>query len=185
MSLRFAMLAVLADGPATGYEITKTFEAQMRYFWVASHQQIYRDLKTLAVEGLVSTNHVSQPHRPDKIIYQLTKSGQEALRDWARTAVEPKINSELLIKASAAAAFGPSEVIALLKAQRNIHVKRLEGYRQIEQQVGHVVPDITPLAEVIRLMTLRRGIRGEEDWIGWIDEALLAVGMAKGATPEI
>jgi PadR family transcriptional regulator, regulatory protein AphA len=170
------MLTVLAEEPATGYEITKIFDQSMRYFWNASHQQIYRYLRDLAKDGFVETQHVVQSHRPDKIVYRLTSHGREALRDWASHGVQPKVNSEILIKGIAAAAFGASAVTRLLEEQREIHVKRREHYREIERVLDvRGIPIAGSLEETMRLMALRRGIRGEEDWIGWIDEAMQAV----------
>jgi DNA-binding PadR family transcriptional regulator len=177
MSLRNVILAILSEEPATGYDIAKKFEGSVRYFWNATHQQIYRDLKVLAREGLVEGDKIEQHHRPNKIVYQLSEAGNAELTRWIAMPSEPRVNSDILVKLMAAATVSPDFSPPLMSAQREIHVQRLEEYRRIEREVliEGAVPTNTSLAELMRLMALRRGIRGEEDWIGWIDEVLAAL----------
>ena len=41
MSLRYAVLGLLARRPSTGYELTQTFDRSLRTSWHARHSQIY------------------------------------------------------------------------------------------------------------------------------------------------
>lgn len=181
MSLRHVILSALIDGPATGYDIARRFDLADRYFWNASHQQIYRDLKALETSGLVVCERIEQDHRPDRKLYQMTPDGLAELDRWTGAPSAPKVNSELLVKLNAAAAFGPERIRNLLTEQRAIHVARLENYRQIESGIDAGPADGPPtLADLTRLMALRRGILGERDWVRWIDEALA---LLDGAAP--
>jgi alpha-beta hydrolase superfamily lysophospholipase len=47
MSLRHALIGVLADEPRTGYGLLKHFEQSLAYAWPASHSQIYPELARL------------------------------------------------------------------------------------------------------------------------------------------
>ena len=47
MALGDAILACLTERPMTGYELAKTFDASIGFFWKANHQQIYRELTRL------------------------------------------------------------------------------------------------------------------------------------------
>lgn len=179
MSLRHVILTVLTDGPASGYDIARRFEEADRYFWNASHQQIYRDLRSLEAAGMVSSEIVEQEQRPDRKVYRIEHAGREALDLWTREPSAPRINSEFLVKLNAAAAFGPDRVRRLLQDQRDIHAARLQTYAAIEREVdldshGEAValPDLT------RFLTLLRGLRGERDWIEWIDDALVRLDAA-------
>ncbi|WP_279579818.1 PadR family transcriptional regulator [Fodinicola feengrottensis] len=54
MSLRYALLGLLADEPASGYDLARTFEISLqRWAWHARHSQIYPELNKLADEGLI------------------------------------------------------------------------------------------------------------------------------------
>ncbi|WP_206520241.1 PadR family transcriptional regulator [Altererythrobacter sp. BO-6] len=173
MSLRHVILSVLAEGPATGYDIARAFEQSLRHFWNASHQQIYRDLAALAAAGLVEFEIVAQNDRPNRKLYRISAQGIAELDRWTREPATPRVNSELLVKLNAAAAFGPERIASLLSGQRQIHEARLQAYHEIVEGLPVDLNEIDiGLADRTRLMALRRGIRGEEDWIGWIDESL-------------
>lgn len=53
-SLRYALLGLLAEEPASGYDLTKKFERMLqRYAWHAQHSQIYPELNRMAVDVAV------------------------------------------------------------------------------------------------------------------------------------
>lgn len=179
MSLRHVILSVLMDGPASGYDIARRFEQADRYFWNASHQQIYRDLRSLEVSGMVSSETVKQEQRPDRKVYRIDLAGREALDLWTREPNAPRINSEFLVKLNAAAAFGPDRVRRLLKDQRAIHAARLQTYAAIEREIDLDAPhEPVALPDLTRFLALLRGLRGERDWIEWIDDALIRLDAA-------
>jgi DNA-binding PadR family transcriptional regulator len=45
MALRNAILAVLLDTEASGYDLAKFFDASVANFWTSTPQQIYRELE--------------------------------------------------------------------------------------------------------------------------------------------
>ncbi|MBA3728896.1 MAG: PadR family transcriptional regulator, partial [Actinobacteria bacterium] len=44
MSLRHALLGLLAERPMSGYDLTKVFDSSLAYVWSAKHSQIYPEL---------------------------------------------------------------------------------------------------------------------------------------------
>ena len=46
MALEHAILVSLLEKPGSGYELARRFERSIGYFWTATHQQIYRTLRT-------------------------------------------------------------------------------------------------------------------------------------------
>lgn len=60
MSLRHAVLAVLLDGPASGYDLAKRFDRSVANYWHATRQQIYSELGRLESDGLVRVRLVRQ-----------------------------------------------------------------------------------------------------------------------------
>ena len=79
MSLRHAILGLLARYPSTGYELTQTFDRSLRTSWHASHSQIYPELAKLEHAGLVEV--VGRGARRSKT-YGLTGPGRDELRRW-------------------------------------------------------------------------------------------------------
>ena len=45
MSLSYVLLTSLLEKPSTGIELARRFDRSMGFFWHATHQQIYRELK--------------------------------------------------------------------------------------------------------------------------------------------
>lgn len=83
MSLRHALLGLLAGRPQTGYELTKRFESGLsRYAWHASHSHIYPELKKMEVDGLVEV--VDEGPRGART-YAITEPGTTQLREWMFT----------------------------------------------------------------------------------------------------
>lgn len=59
MSLRHAILTALIEEPSSGLALTRRFDRSIGYFWQATHQQVYRELGKLEMEGLVPS--IPQP----------------------------------------------------------------------------------------------------------------------------
>ncbi|BEK89325.1 hypothetical protein NSERKGN1266_52760 [Nocardia seriolae] len=66
MALRNAVLATLLEGEASGYDLAKGFDASVANFWLATPQQLYKELERMASEGLIETRVVEQERRPNK-----------------------------------------------------------------------------------------------------------------------
>lgn len=134
MSLRFAILGLLAREPLTGYDLRKQFDSSVSFFWSAKHSQIYPELKALARERLVTFEIVRQVAKPDKKVYTITESGRIALEEWVSNDLEPKaLRDTLLMKVWTLGAIEPGlalrsmqQFAAELELRRN-HLENLEA----------------------------------------------------------
>ncbi len=79
VSLRHALLGLLAVQPATGYELAQKFEASLGTAWHASHSQIYPELARLLDSGLIEV--VGEGARNSRT-YAVTDAGHAEIRDW-------------------------------------------------------------------------------------------------------
>ena len=75
MSLRDAVLAALLEGESSGYDLAKSFDASVANFWMATPQQLYRELDRLAEQGLIQARVVHQERRPNKRMYLADRGG--------------------------------------------------------------------------------------------------------------
>ena len=48
MALAHAIMTALLEDDLSGYELARDFETSLGFFWQASHQQIYLELRKLA-----------------------------------------------------------------------------------------------------------------------------------------
>src|ERR1041384_1028625 len=79
VSLRHALLGMLAVRPGTGYELAQRFDESMANAWYASHSQIYPELGKLAEAGMVEV--VGEGARNSRT-YAVTPAGRDELRTW-------------------------------------------------------------------------------------------------------
>ena len=79
MSLRHAVLGLLAVEPATGYDLAQRFGKSISNAWHAGHSQIYPELARLQEAGMVEV--VSEGARRSRT-YAVTDGGREELRRW-------------------------------------------------------------------------------------------------------
>jgi DNA-binding PadR family transcriptional regulator len=91
VALGDAILACLTERPMSGYELAKTFDSSIGFFWKADHQQIYRELSKLRDRGHIQGHEVVQSGKPNKLVYTLTPEGRAALRH-RRPAKQPAID---------------------------------------------------------------------------------------------
>jgi DNA-binding PadR family transcriptional regulator len=82
MSLRHALLAILAVEPMTGYELTKHFDRSAANVWHAPHSQIYPELRKLEAAGLVTAESVARGDHGIKRTYSITEAGLDVLVGW-------------------------------------------------------------------------------------------------------
>ena len=163
----------------TGYELAKTFDASIGFFWKADHQQIYRELSRLRDKGHVQGREVVQSGKPNKLVYTLTAEGRAALKHWAaRPSVPPSIKDDLLIRLYALDSVEIEPLRTDLMARLEHHRDRYERY---ERLLNKRFPDGTaPPADLGKMLGLRIGMRHERVVVEWCEEALDALSAITG-----
>ena len=171
MALGDAILACLTERPMTGYELAKTFDSSIGFYWKANHQQIYRELTRLRGRGHIQGCEVVQTGKPNKLVYTLTPEGRAALRHWgARPSVPPAIKDDLLVRLYALDSVDIDPLRADLMARLEHHRDRCFRYERI---LNKRFPEGTAsLADTGKLLALRLGVRHERAVVEWCEEAL-------------
>jgi DNA-binding PadR family transcriptional regulator len=184
VALPQAILVSLCEQSGSGYELTHRFDRSIGYFWSATHQQIYRTLRTMETDGWVSATEVVQQGRPDKKVYTVSEAGRAELARWIAAplgaasgragALGDSRTREVAVKLRGAA-FGDRsalhEQIVALRAER---AQLLDTYRGFEKKQ---FPDPAALRDnaLHQYLVLRGGIRAEEGTIDWLDEVTAAL----------
>lgn len=172
MSLKYAILSLLAHDPLSGYELMKLFDGSVGYFWHASHPQIYKELARLERAGDVTHRSVEQRGRPTKKIYSLSDSGRTALLAWLRIPARPqRVKDEMMLKTFSCGLLTDGEATELIGHHREIHRGRLQKYQELERFIrsGPVMSNRLRLGGYL---TLLRGIRHAREYVEWCDEAI-------------
>jgi DNA-binding PadR family transcriptional regulator len=183
VALPHAILVSLCEQSGSGYELTHRFDRSIGYFWSATHQQIYRTLRTMEADGWVSAAAVVQQGRPDKKVYTVSDAGRSELARWIAAPLggpgkggsgRGGALSEVAVKLRGAA-FGDRDAlhqqIVALRAER---AQLLDIYRGFEKKQ---FPDPAALraSALHQYLVLRGGIRTEEGTIDWLDEVTAAL----------
>jgi DNA-binding PadR family transcriptional regulator len=80
-----AVLGLLTRGERSGYDLLKTIEQSVGFFWTPAKSQLYALLPRLVVRGLLKARRVEQDKRPAKTLYRITPAGRGACaRAWSR-----------------------------------------------------------------------------------------------------
>lgn len=171
MALGDAILVCLTERPMTGYELAKTFDSSIGFFWKADHQQIYRELTRLRDKGFVQAREVVQSGKPNKLVYTLTVEGKAALRHWAaRPSSPPSIKDDMLVRLCALDAVDMEPMRADLMARLEYHRDRLARYERV--LVKRFPHGAVSLADTGKLLALRLGLRHERAVVEWCEDAL-------------
>jgi len=93
MDVKTVCLGLLTQGPASGYDLKKTFESTFGHFFAAGFGSIYPALGTLAEAGLVTCTEVPQDGKPDRKVYSITDDGREAFTRASRGGSRPMLAS--------------------------------------------------------------------------------------------
>lgn len=122
-----AILGVLTIAPMSGYDLKKTIDASVGYFWGPAKSGIYALLPRLVAAGLATSKEVAQSGRPDKRVYRITGGGRKALRSWIEDTPAPPDpdRNPLLIKLFFGSLTSPEVLVEQIRARRD-EARRLD-----------------------------------------------------------
>jgi DNA-binding PadR family transcriptional regulator len=126
MSVRYGLLALLAEGDAHGYQLKTAFERRTGGSWALNIGQVYTTLQRLERDGLVEELGANG----DRVDYRLTDAGGAALEAWFATPVQHDVapREELTIKVLLAVAATNVDVTDLIQRQRRAAIEQLQAY---------------------------------------------------------
>lgn len=179
MALKHTILAFLSRQPLSGYDVAKEFALGFgSCFWKASQQQVYAELTKLEQQGSVTYEAISQLGRLDKKIYSITTQGYQELTDWLTKPCEPTAIREDLGVMGLAGHLVPSEVVIReIERRRQLHVEMVQQVKKLDEHFAQHINSLE-LKDLYMHLIIRRGIRYQEDWVAWCNEALEAIEQA-------
>lgn len=177
MALRNAVMAALLEGEASGYDLAKGFDASVANFWMATPQQLYRELERMQSEGLVAARVVEQERRPNKRLFSLTEAGLAAVRAYvAEPPARPTaIRDELLVKVQCADVGDLDAVRAAISERQEWAAAKIARYERTRERLldGRTEDEYFARAERIGpYLTLLRGMSFERENLRWGELAL-------------
>lgn len=163
------ILGLLSHEELTGYEIKKRMDTALKYFWGASYGSIYPTLNGLVERGFADRREAGE-NRRNKLIYTITETGRDYLRDWLKNPVEKdELRYETLLKLFFGKEQGPEQTLAHIRAFREKILRELPyllGAKQVLQE--HLDEDET---HRYYLLTVEFGIRTYRAYLEWCEMA--------------
>ncbi|MFC1935512.1 PadR family transcriptional regulator [Chloroflexota bacterium] len=125
--MRNAILALLAAGAAYGYELKHVLDRLFEAVWPPINiGQIYTTLRRMERDGLVESGTVAQERRPDRVVYQITDAGKQALVNWFNApGSSPRLRDDLFMKLILAKRSGVVDQIELVRRQSEEYFQAL------------------------------------------------------------
>jgi DNA-binding PadR family transcriptional regulator len=131
MPLHHAVLALLADKPAHGYELKASFEQAVGDQWGGLNiGHLYQILDRLARDGLIDSERQPQQVKPDRVVHRLTPEGRAELDRWLNEPAIPArgYRDDFFLKIMAAArGADPAALPAVLSRQRAHLLRQLHA----------------------------------------------------------
>ena len=162
---RFAILGVLLEGAATGYEIKSLMRRSTVYFWRESDSTIYPMLKVLAEEGKVLSELV-YVGKKKKELFSITETGWREFQAWFESPTgEETPRNEFLLKLFFVTE--RNEMVRLFQERLEKIKKICEEYKKIEERLEGFADSPR---KAIRLNALRYGttlLESEMEWLKW------------------
>src|SRR5919106_1323749 len=165
MSVPYALLALLTEGPKYGLRLQSEFESRTGEVWPLNVGQVYTTLQRLERDGLVESD--GEGEGPQKG-YHITAAGRHELNDWLRTPSDTAPpRDELVIKVLVAVRLPGVDVHGLVQAMQRY--TRLKADAADDDFTLGLVAD----AELFRL----------EGTVRWLDAADARLRRLAGAAP--
>lgn len=165
MSVRHAILGLLAQHPRHGYELRAAFSAVIGgdENWDVKPAQIYSTLNRLEEAGLVQQQPFEQGNTPDKRVYDLTDAGRQTLREWFALGITPEHQrDEFFVKLMTALVSGAADPWRIIQIQRSLLYQELHAATTLRESYN-------PRAEIAQILLLDKSIMHIEADLRWLD----------------
>lgn len=169
MSLRHGLLGLLAEGPASGYDLLKSFELSLANVWPATQSQLYTELNKLAGSGLIEV--VAEGARGRKE-YGITESGLAELRHWMTEVPPQQVHrSDMLLRVFFLSQITGEGARSYLRHLGEVAAKGLEELESMREFVDSGTENLS----VYGRLALEYGLRlhrTQVEWAQWAEEQI-------------
>ena len=169
MSLRHAALGLLAEHPASGYDLLKLFQLSMDKVWPATQSQLYGELNKMAAEGLIKVSDLGPRGRKE---YAITDAGRAELQRWMTSPQQdPPIRNAALLRVLMLGEITPSQRHEYMEKYRAGAEREHANYQQIRDSHDWSDSDDDFFAAAV----LENGLRwskAKAEWASWVIDGL-------------
>lgn len=167
MSLRHAVLGLLAERSASGYDLMKLFETSLADVWPATQSQVYGELGKLAAAGLLSVSAEGPRGRKE---YAVTDAGRAELRHWLLEVEPDRVRrSGALLRVFFLGELNRSDAVAYLDREASRAAGELAELEQFGGSADGGEDRLSPYGRIVFEYGLRLAAMRQE-WARWAAE---------------
>jgi PadR family transcriptional regulator AphA len=169
MSLRHALLGLLSERPASGYDLLKLFETSLANVWPATQSQVYTELGKLADAALVTVSAEGPRGRKE---YAITESGTAELRRWLTETRPPTVvRSEALLRVFFLGTLPREQAKEYLRYLGDLSARRADTLAAIDSSIAWDEDDLSVYGR-IALEYGKRFSAMRHEWAAWAESQL-------------
>ena len=144
MSVPHAVLGILAEGPAHGYDVKQAHDRRFAGARPLAYGQVYAALAKLEKDELVEVVERAQEAGPERTAYAVTQAGHAALVLWlaATEPAGPYAADELVRKTVTALRLG-HDAAGFLARQRRVHLAAMKQLLELQARTSEIGGSIT------------------------------------------
>lgn len=167
MSLKFALLGLLAESPKYGYEIKRRFEGALGNVWSVSYGQLYPTLRRLSEQGWVTKKTEPGKKAAEKNIYSITEKGRKKLDEWLLKPLRStyRVKDEFTLRFLFFNKLSPDNVLDYLKGQQKKTVLQKESFQR-------TLVSLRDEIDFFMQAIIRKGIIHLEAENQWLEEVM-------------
>jgi DNA-binding PadR family transcriptional regulator len=166
MSVRHAILGLLAQRPRHGYDLRAAFVAVMggELNWDVKPAQIYTTLERLEQAGLVQCeSDLGEGKEPSRRVYAITPAGKKVLHEWFTNGITPEHQrDEFFVKLMIGLVCGEADPARLIQTQRAHLYQDLHAATNLRDSYD-------PKTEMAQILLLDKSIMHLEADLRWLD----------------
>ena len=176
----YVILGILAiHDNQSGYEIRKTIQQTVGFFWGESFGQIYPTLKKLVADGLIAPSKSTSAPRQRRQEYSITAAGLACLQEWLAIPYrDDPPRDEFLLKLFFGHEAAPTVSIAHIRKFQEKHRRLLDTLLELEG-LARAHSSHNP-GFPFWMLTLSFGVAQLRSALEWSESALAML-----ASPEI
>ena len=171
MSLKYGLLGLLAEGPASGYDLARRFQEALGQVWPAQHPKIYAELGKLTAAGMIEID--SRGPRGRKA-YRITETGLAEVRQWlAGSDVDHTLRIESVLRSFFFWLMDPADLQAHLQGEQQYFAATADLARSYAEAKDRGDYGTTPQVKSVRIAAeaALRIYQALADWAEWAQTA--------------
>lgn len=165
MSVRHALLGLIAQQPRHGYELHAAFLAMLggAQNWDLKPAQVYTTLTRLEKNCLIAKQSTTQDGGPQKVIYEITPQGRQELDRWLDQPVKSEHQRDaFFLKLMLCLATGDGD------PRRVLYSQRASLYQELHDLTTQRA-DANPQCELAYILLMDQAIMRVEADLRWLE----------------